>query len=522
MAILSTPSPPTPKMVHSDSLDSDLGGTTAEQQQSTIVIVEESLKQLLLADDAHNGGLSVVEGVNHQEANKAVDEDGSHATLSTTKSKGTASIMSSAPLRAATEASTSEDNGNLNRGVQAWCGTKMYSDLVQEGLEWLQKSTDDTQKTVMVFESPSFETKGSSFINSNQYFFHDSPPGCPIPRTTLGPLRYAATAGSAFPVYLQNSVPAGLVEHWKASMPKFVEPTFVHTLTPNDRICAYLPLEQFPHHVNDPVVHYHLAGKSAIPLMTNRTTNLLPDTKQVRPCIAKVNHSMGSRGIFIIRNDEDEAEFLDFLNETGNPPYVVSEFIQIVRNIACHFFIHPNGDIVWLGSSENVRLPDGTWDTDSTMAMGVQHQEELQALQLPHARDVANYCLSLGFWGFCGIDVLIDDSGLGHVVDVNPRVTGTCPALMVAQQLKDAFGFQFGLFRRSTDHAYPGSLTRLLAEVEAHNTTHQGVSRIVLFSAHENSPDQTLLNIGVYGEDCLTHLNHFSRLFVEKKKATYM
>ena len=107
-------------------------------------------------------------------------------------------------------------------------------------------------------------------------------------------------------------------------------------------------------------------------------------------------------------------------------------------------------------------------------------------------------------------------------MDVNPRVTGTCPALMVAQQLKDAFGFQAGLFRRSTDHAYPGSLKQLLAEVEAHNEAQEGVSRIVLFSAHEASPDQTLLNIGVYGEDYLTHLNHFSRAFMEKKKATYM
>ena len=394
-------SPPTPQMIHSDSLDSDLGITspangTTEQQQSTIVIVGEGLKRLLLADDDGE-----VEGSDHQEANKAVDEDGSHATVSTAKSKGTVSLVSSPPLRAATEASVSTSRGELNRGVQAWCGTKMYSDLVQEGLEWLQKSTDDTQKTVMVFESPSFETKGSSFINS-QHFFHDSPPGCPIPRTTLGPLRYAATAGSAFPVYTQNPVPAGLIEHWKASVPNFVEPTFVHSLAPNDRICAYLPLEQFPHHVNDPATHYHLAGKSAIPLMTSRTTKLLPDTQQVRPCIAKVNHSMGSRGIFIIRNDEDETDFLDFLLETGNPPYVVSEFIPIVRNIACHFFIHPQGHIIWLGSSENVRLLDGTWDTDSTMAMG-QQQEELQALQLPHARDVANYCLSLGFGAFVAL-----------------------------------------------------------------------------------------------------------------------
>ena len=154
--------------------------------------------------------------------------------------------------------------------------------------------------------------------------------------------------------------------------------------------------------------------------------------------------------------------------------------------------------------------------------MDMTQQEELQALQLPHARDVADYCLSLGFWGFCGIDVLIEEGGQGHVVDVNPRVTGTCPALMTAKAMLDSYGFDFGLFRRSTTHAYPGSAAQLLAEVEAHNRNHEGSSRIVLFSVHENSPSETLLNIGVYGKDCLKHLDHFSRVFQEKVKATYM
>jgi ATP-grasp domain len=249
---------------------------------------------------------------------------------------------------------------------------------------------------------------------------------------------------------------------------------------------------------------------------------LLPDTKQVRPCIAKVNHSMGSRGIFVIRDDADEQEFMEFLQETGNPPYVVSEFITIVRNIACHFYIHPNGEIIWIGSSENVRLQDGTWSADSTMDK--TQQEELQALQLPGARDVADYCLSLGFFGFCGIDVLMDSEGRGHVVDVNPRVTGTCPALMAFRGMQDTFGFDYGLFRRSTNHAYPGSAAQLLEEVEAHNATHAGKSRIVLFSMSEDSPEKTFLNIGVYGpslDECEIYLNHFSRLF-KVNRATYM
>ncbi|CAB9531400.1 ATP-grasp domain [Seminavis robusta] len=451
-----------------------------------------------------------------QDEKKADDGSSAPSTADVTAAPSLASLGTNPATESPKVSSVSSV---LDYRAVRWCGTKFYSDLVHDGLEWLGKPKDDV---VMVYESPSYETPGTSFVNASKYFFHDSPAGSPIPRTTLGPLRYGAMTGDAFPVYLQNQPDAQLVNHWKNSLPHFVEPRFVHGLKETNRIYAYLPLEQVANHVHDPQAHYHVAGKDAIPLMTTLTTKLLPDTKQVRPCIAKVNHSMGSRGIFVIRDDNDENEFLEFLQETGNPPYVVSEFINIVRNIACHFFIHPDGRIVWLGSSENVRLEDGTWSADSTMDR--TQQDILQALQLPGARDVADYCLSLGLWGFCGIDVLIDDKGQGHVVDVNPRVTGTCPALMAFRGMQKRFGFDYGLFRRSTSHAFPGSLAQLLEQVEAHNANHEGESRIVLFSVAEKSADQTLLNMGVYGkslEDCEVHLNHFSRVF-RYKKATYM
>ena len=100
----------------------------------------------------------------------------------------------------------------------------------------------------------------------------------------------------------------------------------------------------------------------------------------------------------------------------------------------------------------------------------------------------------------------------------------TCPALMAFKGFQDEFGWKYGLFRRSTNHAYPGSAAELLGEVEAHNERHAGKSRIVLFSLSETSPDKTLLNIGVYGtslEECEAHLNQFSRAF-QYKRATHM
>lgn len=274
-------------------------------------------------------------------------------------------------------------------------------------------------------------------------------------------------------------------------------------------LCSFSLIIQ--NHVIAPHVHYHLAGKDAIYLMTQKTTKLLANTQDERPCVAKVTHAMGSKGIFVISNDEDEAAFNQFLSESGHPNFVVTEFVDICRNVACHFFIHPNGRITWFGSNENVILPNGHWSTDSTICMA--EQDALRDVQLPHVKDVVNYCHALGYWGFCGIDVLFDKSGTGFIVDVNPRVTGTCPALMIAQLLQDKYGFSFSLFRRNSEFAYLGSAAELLEQTQAHNEVNEGTSRIVLHSFYEKSKNLTLVNIAVYGhslEECQTILDRFA------------
>jgi hypothetical protein len=263
-------------------------------------------------------------------------------------------------------------------------------------------------------------------------------------------------------------------------------------------------------------VHYHLAGKDAIHLMTQKTTKLLDDTRTKRPCVVKTTHSMGSKGIFIINDDEDEKEFEQFLVDSGNPTYVVVDFVDIARNVACHFFMHPNGSVVWFGSNENHREADGKFSSDSYLLL--EHQETLKEMQAPFVEEVVRYCRGMGFWGFCGVDVLFDSSGSGYLVDINPRVTGSCPALMTLQQLNRKHkSFMVGLFRRSGEINYFGSSKKLLEEVKAYNVAHEGESCIVIHSMFE--PDskegtETRVNIGVYGNNlaaCKRVLNTFAK-----------
>lgn len=434
--------------------------------------------------------------------------------------------------------------------VKDWDGKKHYSDYIAQGLKSKRKEADKkkaeieatgnnmdittnstttmcsktltnaaniySDNIVMLFDSPTSSTSDFAFHNANKFRFHDWPPPSKTGgKSVLGPCRYALMSGNTYPVFLKDGAPpAGLMEHWTEAVPGFVPPTFVDKITDEDTVYAYLPVEQIRHHVNDPDVHYHLAGKDAIHLMTQKTTELLLDTKTVRPCVVKTTHSMGSKGIFIIQNDDDEAEFQKFYEESGHPTYVVTGFVDIARNVACHFYMHPNGSVTWFGSNENHRQADGSFSSDSYLIL--EHQDKLKEIQLPFVEEVVQYCHGLGFFGFCGIDVLFDSKDRGYLVDINPRITGSCPALMTLKRLQMKYNFTCGIFRRSGPNAkHPGHAADLLKDVTKYNEEHEGHSRVVVHSMYQNdlSKPHTRINIGVYGtnlNECKTVLNSFA------------
>jgi len=396
--------------------------------------------------------------------------------------------------------------------LEQWDRKLFFSDFIRNGLE--ATTHKDAADIIMLYESPSSSSHETSFFNSQVYKFHDYPPSPVTYKAVLAPCRYTLMNGSTYPSYLRDEPPAGMIEHWQKTVPGFVTPSFVQEIPSSSTVYAYLPCEHIAKHVNDPHVHYHLAGKDAIHLMSSKTTKLLANTQDQRPCICKTTHSMGSKGIFVIRNDEDEALFNQFLQDSGNPTFIVTEFVDIGRNVACHFFIHPTttGQVTWFGSNENCQTADGDWSTDSTIVL--EDQDHLRDLQLPFVQDVVHYCQSLGFWGFCGIDVLFDTTGVGYLVDVNPRVTGSCPAIMLARLLEAKYGFKYALFRRNPRFAFRGSADQLLHQTDAYNEDHEGESMIVLNSFSEVDPTYTLVNIIVYSASSLEECEHVADRFV--------
>jgi hypothetical protein len=100
----------------------------------------------------------------------------------------------------------------------------------------------------------------------------------------------------------------------------------------------------------------------------------------------------------------------------------------------------------------------------------------------------------------------VDDKGEGHVVDVNPRVTGSAPAILIAQLVYENYGFEYGLFRRTSRSTFAGTADELVLRVQQYNDIHSGHSLVVLVSFCQVAPDHTIVNIAVYGSTSLEEL----------------
>jgi hypothetical protein len=150
--------------------------------------------------------------------------------------------------------------------IRWWDGTKFFSDYVQDGLKALGASESNI---CMVFENPSTSPQEPTFFNGNTFKFHEYPPSPPLYKAVLTPCRYSMMNGNVYPSYLQGGVaPSGLVDHWMQTIPGFIAPLFVPEIPSEGKVYAYLPMESISNYVNDPHVHYHLAGKDALHLST--------------------------------------------------------------------------------------------------------------------------------------------------------------------------------------------------------------------------------------------------------------
>lgn len=156
-----------------------------------------------------------------------------------------ASLVSSIsdPLVCSSPCSLDTSRHNRERSdfqVQQWDGKTYFADFVHQGLVDLKL---DKSNVVMLYESPSSSSHETSFYNSQVFNYHDFPSFPPYYKSVLAPCRYSIMNGPTFPSYLRDAPPAGLLDHWAATVPEFSAPTFTPEISPDSHVYAYLPVE---------------------------------------------------------------------------------------------------------------------------------------------------------------------------------------------------------------------------------------------------------------------------------------
>jgi hypothetical protein len=145
------------------------------------------------------------------------------------------------PLAASLDVSEHSAKGRKRSlAVNKWDGVTYYAGMVKEGLDYLGKESD---KVLMLYESPSSSSTETSFYNSQVFNYHDFPSFPAYYKSVLAPCRYSVMNGGDYPSYLRDAVPAGLVEHWEASLPDFQAPSFTSNIEADAKVYAYLPVE---------------------------------------------------------------------------------------------------------------------------------------------------------------------------------------------------------------------------------------------------------------------------------------
>jgi hypothetical protein len=286
--------------------------------KSTLLVVTETahLEPSMMNHDGVFGTTTMVDGVAVTNPDPNVDGGGGQDATNLVNTSFTISGTTQL-LQDMVHDITDFDFDNLDGykfQVKDWDGKKHYSDYIAQGLRYKRKEADKkkaemeaaaaygdstnhsmdvtsnsantttisktmtnaaniySDNIVMLFDSPTSSTAEFAFHNASKFRFHDWPPPSKTGgKSVLGPCRYALMSGDTFPVFLKDgALPCGLLEHWTEAVPGFTVPTFVDKITDEHTVYAYLPVEQIRHHVNDPDVHYHLAGKDAIHLMTQK------------------------------------------------------------------------------------------------------------------------------------------------------------------------------------------------------------------------------------------------------------
>lgn len=350
----------------------------------------------------------------------------------------------------------------------------------------------DEPDSVMLVEYPSSNSDHARFQNRDRFIIHDPfPPPRPELLKVLGPHHLMCGWGNDVKVCSELRPPETLIQHWQRIFGLEGCPAW-QAFDPSDRYHVLFPHEAIAaqQQVVDPVANYALHSKEVIQQIDCPQALVL--NAITPPCIVKLSHGYAGLGNYFIRQPADEASMHEQLNRHWpNATLVINSIIEnVCGDYGVQFYLHKDGSMVWLGVTEQHFNSNLKWSGGSFSA---ELQDQLYKAAGGIIEATGQHLHKAGYVGLVGIDILKDSDGHHYLVDVNPRLTGISPFLMMSRIFAEQ-GLGYGIYRASV--RVKGSLQQLIETAEA---THNG--RVVVLSAfEEQSGDFTICHLSANAE----------------------
>ncbi|KAK7954417.1 solid-state culture specific protein [Apiospora saccharicola] len=228
-------------------------------------------------------------------------------------------------------------------------------------------------------------------------------------------------------------------------------------------VIPYLPFDgitNLPHYF-DPDEHYDLQSKRALALsglptpaatlidfephpagwtgerLRNEIARAIEIIhKRSRPFVLKSNSSYGSKGVYLVHTQEDQAAMevdicncltadlprLDSQNAQLHPfSLVLTDFLP-GDAVCVNFWVRCDGTAQFSSCCGQDFSTTGHWLGG---AITYSQQQQLALTYSGIIGKTSQFLRSRGYHGPVGIDVMTDEAGMHQVVDLNPRLTGT-------------------------------------------------------------------------------------------------
>lgn len=337
----------------------------------------------------------------------------------------------------------------------------------------------DVPGAALMTEYPSSNSTQTQFQNSTRYIIHDSYPPPPLGLLkTLGPHHLMYGWGTHIPVTSELAPPPALLAHWRKTFGEAGYPNW-QAMTPDKTYITSFPFETLSkaQQVIDPDALYKLHSKEAIAEISCSQAGVYDDVQF--PCLIKLSHGYAGLGNFFVRNENDLTRArTQIATQWPDAPLVINQLLtDIVGDYGVQFYLNKQGEMTWLGFTQQVFNATGKW-TGGIFNADIQDAlyDDFQKIADP----VSAYLHRHGYFGVVGIDILENKKGEFFLVDLNPRLTGITPFLM-ASRVFIPEGYTHGVYAASID--LTGNLNDAIKRVEAISDT-----RVLILSAYQ-APD---------------------------------